>query len=109
MKGIVIERLNTSVRAYNILKRAGIDTLEDIFAVLDGAGIEGLLKIRNLGIRSSTEVLEIALKHGYDVIPMVEKYLAENKFSACCSFWDNRRQLWDEARDRLYVIAAKQQ
>lgn len=47
-----IEDLNLSVRAYNCLKRAGIDTIEQ----LKGCNQDELLRIRNLGKKCIDEI-----------------------------------------------------
>ena len=52
-----IEDLNLSVRAYNGLKRAGVNTLEDLTQKTE----EDMSKMRNLGSKSLEEV-EFKLK-----------------------------------------------
>jgi DNA-directed RNA polymerase subunit alpha len=49
-----IEELDLSVRSYNCLKRAGINTVED----LAGKTEEDMMKVRNLGRKSLEEVLK---------------------------------------------------
>lgn len=51
---IKVEDMGLSVRSYNCLKRAGIDTAEQISAI----GYDDALKIRNLGKRSLDEVIQ---------------------------------------------------
>ena len=51
---LLIEELELSVRAYNCLKRAGINTVGELMEM----SLDDLLKIRNLGRRSTEEVLE---------------------------------------------------
>ena len=48
-----IEDLDFSVRAYNCLKRAGINTVEDLIKKSRG----DMLKVKNLGIKSIDEVI----------------------------------------------------
>ena len=48
-----IEELDFSVRAYNCLKRAGINTVED----LTNRSEEDMMKVRNLGRKSLEEVI----------------------------------------------------
>ena len=48
-KQIMIEKLNLSVRLYNVLKRAGINTLQDLLTAYEQGT---LLEIQNLGIKS---------------------------------------------------------
>lgn len=50
---MTIEELDLSVRSYNCLKRAGINTVED----LTNKSEEEMMKVRNLGRKSLDEVL----------------------------------------------------
>ena len=50
---MTIEELDLSVRAYNCLKRAGINTVEDLI----GRTEEDMIKVRNLGRKSLDEVI----------------------------------------------------
>lgn len=50
---MTIEELDLSVRAYNCLKRAGINTVEDLVAKTE----EDMIKVRNLGRKSLDEVI----------------------------------------------------
>ena len=65
---MTIEELDLSVRSYNCLKRAGINTVED----LTNRTEEEMMKVRNLGRKSLDEVLGkleelgLALKPGDD-------------------------------------------
>ena len=52
-----IDELEFSVRTYNCLKRAGINTVGEILAFIKEDG-NGLRKIRNLGGKSENEILE---------------------------------------------------
>ena len=49
----VIEELDLSVRSYNCLKRAGINTVEDLASKTE----DDMMKVRNLGRKSLEEVL----------------------------------------------------
>ena len=51
---ITLEELDLSVRSYNCLKRAGINTVED----LSEKTYEDMLKVRNLGKKSLEEVIQ---------------------------------------------------
>ena len=57
--GIEIEELGLSVRSYNCLKRAGLNTLQDLINLYAEKGEEGFIhpSIRNLGRKSFEEVL----------------------------------------------------
>ena len=50
---MTIEELDLSVRSYNCLKRAGINTVEDLIAKSE----EDMMKVRNLGRKSLEEVI----------------------------------------------------
>lgn len=50
---MTIEELDLSVRSYNCLKRAGINTVEDLITRTD----EDMMKVRNLGRKSLEEVI----------------------------------------------------
>ena len=52
-----IALLNLSVRPYNCLKRAGCDTIQDVLNFIGEDG-QGLRKLRNLGSKSETEIME---------------------------------------------------
>ncbi len=51
---MVIEELDLSVRSYNCLKRAGINTVDDLIRRTE----EDMMKVRNLGKKSLQEVKE---------------------------------------------------
>ena len=50
---MTIEELDLSVRSFNCLKRAGIDTVEDLISRSE----EDMIKVRNLGKKSLEEVI----------------------------------------------------
>lgn len=56
---IQIEQLNLSVRAYNCLKRAQVNTVADLLEYSE----EDLLEIKNFGQKSAEEVIEALKKH----------------------------------------------
>ena len=62
---MTIEELDMSVRSFNCLKRAGIDTVEDLITRTEAE----MMKVRNLGTKSLEEVilklqsLGLELKH----------------------------------------------
>ena len=65
---MTIEELDLSVRSFNCLKRAGINTVEDLI----GKSEEDMMKVRNLGRKSLEEVqqklvgLGLSLRHNED-------------------------------------------
>ncbi len=56
---IDIEDIGLSVRAYNRLKRAGINTLEEVAKL----NLEELKNIRNFGKKTVDEVVRVLEKH----------------------------------------------
>lgn len=50
---MTIEELDLSVRSFNCLKRAGINTVEDLI----GKSEDDMMKVRNLGKKSLDEVI----------------------------------------------------
>lgn len=53
-----IEELDLSLRAYNCLKRAGLDTVGLIIKFVDLKGFDSLGKIRNCGIHTVDEIIQ---------------------------------------------------
>ena len=51
---MTIEELDLSVRSFNCLKRAGIDTVEDLTSSTEA----DMIKVRNLGKKSLEEVIQ---------------------------------------------------
>lgn len=60
---MTIEELDMSVRSFNCLKRAGIDTVED----LTNRTEEDMIKVRNLGKKSLDEVIQKLHSLGFDL------------------------------------------
>ena len=60
---MTIEELDMSVRSFNCLKRAGIDTVED----LTNRTEEDMMKVRNLGKKSLEEVIQKLHSLGLDL------------------------------------------
>lgn len=58
-----IEDMELSVRSYNCLKRAGVDTIEQ----LAGKSLEELMRMRNLGRRSVEEIVAMAAEFGITI------------------------------------------
>lgn len=58
-----IEELDLSVRSYNCLKRAGINTVEDLINKTE----DDMMKVRNLGRKSLEEVLNKMTELGLDL------------------------------------------
>lgn len=55
-----IDELDLSVRTYNCLKRAGIDTVED----LCNKTPDDMCRVRNLGRRSLEEIIQVMNEKG---------------------------------------------
>jgi len=62
---MTIEELDLSVRSYNCLKRAGINTVEDLIARTE----EDMMKVRNLGRKSLEEVVQKLEALGLSLAP----------------------------------------
>jgi len=62
---MTIEELDLSVRSYNCLKRAGINTVEDLISRTE----EDMMKVRNLGRKSLEEVLQKLHALGLSLAP----------------------------------------
>lgn len=60
---MTIEELDMSVRSFNCLKRAGIDTVEDLINKTE----EDMIKVRNLGKKSLEEVIQKLHSLGLDL------------------------------------------
>ena len=54
IRNMSIEEMDLSVRSYNCLKRAGINTVEE----LTNKTSDDMMKVRNLGRKSLEEVIE---------------------------------------------------
>ena len=60
---MTIEELDLSVRSFNCLKRAGINTVEDLVSKSE----EDMMKVRNLGRKSLEEVILKLAQLGYSL------------------------------------------
>jgi DNA-directed RNA polymerase subunit alpha len=60
-----IEELDLSVRSYNCLKRAGINTVAELCAKSE----DEMMKVRNLGRKSLEEVMEKLIGMGLSLRP----------------------------------------
>ncbi len=60
---MTVEELDMSVRSFNCLKRAGIDTVEDLISRTE----EDMIKVRNLGKKSLEEVIQKLRSLGLDL------------------------------------------
>jgi DNA-directed RNA polymerase subunit alpha len=65
---MTIDDLELSVRSYNCLKRAGIDTVEDLTNKTE----DDMAKVRNLGKKSLDEVIEKLHSLGLNLSPKVD-------------------------------------
>ena len=60
---VTIDELELSVRSYNCLKRAGINTVKDLTSKTE----DEMIKVRNLGRKSLDEVIEKLNSMGLDL------------------------------------------
>ena len=65
---MTIEELDLSVRSFNCLKRAGINTVEDLISKSE----EEMMKVRNLGKKSLEEVIQKLEELGLGLKPSEE-------------------------------------
>ena len=65
---MTIEELELSVRSFNCLKRAGINTVDDLI----NKSPEDMMKVRNLGKKSFDEVKAKLNSLGFDLTPSEE-------------------------------------
>jgi DNA-directed RNA polymerase subunit alpha len=65
---MTIEDLDLSVRSFNCLKRAGINTVDDLI----NKSPDDMMKVRNLGKKSFDEVREKLVSLGFDLAPPVD-------------------------------------
>ena len=65
---VTIDELELSVRSYNCLKRAGINTVQDLTSRTE----DDMMKVRNLGRKSLDEVIEKLHSMGLDLSPSEE-------------------------------------
>ena len=79
-----IDEMQLSVRAWNALKRAGINTIGELIDVIQD---DGLMKIRNLGRKSMIEIKTKILETGFRDLTENEriqffKYVIDNNSSS---------------------------
>ncbi len=72
---MTIEDLDLSVRSFNCLKRAGINTVRDLVAMTE----EELIKVRNLGRKSLEEVKKKLSDGDLTLKPSLEEMVEENE------------------------------
>ena len=60
---MTIEELDLSVRSFNCLKRAGINTVEDLISKSE----EDMMRVRNLGRKSLDEVIAKLASLGFNL------------------------------------------
>ena len=65
-----IDDLDLSVRSYNVLKRAGINTLAELVTLER----HHFLKLKNIGKRNKIEIIEKAHNHGVKLSDSIEEY-----------------------------------
>ena len=91
-----INELNLGVRSFNCLKRAGCNTIGDVINCLGEDG-QGLRKIRNLGIRSETEIIERI----EEFRKVCDKPTVSNKNDV--TLIKPAKKVWDRRVDEFYL------
>lgn len=74
---ISIDEIDLSVRSYNALKRAGIETLAELVTAYEHGT---LLDIRNLGVKSYEDIKETIEEISSSGFQLVEDYGEEESF-----------------------------
>ena len=88
-----LEELSLSVRSFNCLRRSGCRTIGDILS-LSGEDEQGLMKIRNLGVRSASEIMEKLAEYQQRLLTEEAASGAVSTVSACpTGLWPN----WSDA------------
>ena len=108
-----IENLNLSVRAYNCIKRAKIDTVADLILKTE----EEMMKVRNLGRKSFEEVREILHKMGLsfredEKIDCISQkthnhFVKQVTFSEVCGIFCHRTETSASIEDDGKIVAKK--
>ena len=75
-----IEELALSVRGYNCLKRSGINTIGELIEMINS---QKLPSVRNLGIKTVSEIKATLLQYGYDKYDDEEKKLFLKNIADC--------------------------
>lgn len=101
-----IDELDLSVRSFNCLKRAGIDTIIDLFSRLD-EGLQTIMSVRNMGKKSLHEVLHKVKKIGYPAEEAVDRYILELHNDP--EMDADRISSWESFRDSLRLIEPEMQ
>lgn len=78
-ENIEIEKIKLSVRLYNCLKKANINTLNELMILED----EDLIRIRNLGRKTLEELSDLRQNIINGVIPLVEFSVDDNISNQC--------------------------
>lgn len=90
-----IEELNLSVRAYNCLMRAGVDTVEKLRSLSD----EELMRVRNLG-KTCFDEIKLALSKcpPCQALHRPERRRIWHYPQLCCALCLRQRNIYAEAR-----------
>jgi len=97
-KNLSIEELELPVRAYNTLKRTGINTLEDLFHRLD-MGADTDLPFHRMSCRQMEEILMVAQEHGYPAHRFALQYLPRLRQDPQIS--EQKIRFWQDLENRL--------
>ena len=102
---ITIDELDLSVRSFNCLKRAGINTFADLCTLLD-EGVD-LRRIRNMGLKSTREVLQKAKLKGYPSDEAVATFIETLKSNPEVA--PESIHSWEEIHKSLLLVEPKVQ
>lgn len=92
-----ITELNLGVRSFNCLKRANCNTVRDVLNCMGEDG-QGLRKIRNLGNRSETEIMERIQE--YREVCLKQENVQEQKKPTIIK---PAKKIWDREIDEFHL------
>lgn len=93
-----IEHLNLGVRSLNCLRRAGCHTVRDVLDRMSMDDGQGLRKIRNLGSRSETEIIEKIEEYRKECV-QYESKAPEKKVTII----KPAKKIWDREIDEFHL------
>lgn len=103
-----VEKLNLSIRSYNCIKRAGIDTVADVISRSE----EEMISVRNLGRASLNEIIEKLSDLGLSLrsekeIKMPSLILRRITFTENNPVWNYRNTTEISANDNRMILATR--
>ena len=97
---MTIEKLDLSVRSYNVLRRGGFKTVEDLIGKSD----EDLQKVRNMGKKSFDEIIEKLKSLGLEFVDGYVPYVRDSEPDM-----DKMRELEEKINSNEYISEEKKE